>query len=568
MTHGLDINSQKPQVVRIPLMDETDLRPGQEGLYTKDKFFLNGYFEPIKNILTQEIEYHFIKRPGTSRVTQVTEGAVAGRRIYLWGATNQVYVVTPNKIYGNSGTTDLGVVVNNVGSFGKVSIVETRPNASPRYLGVLAGGTIYLIGIDNSVIVMNNTPITTSSATNPTTITTSTGHGLLTGNKVIIRNHTLAGVNDTIFTITKTSNTTFTIPVLGGGTGGTIGAVPFGMTGDMVYMDGYWFVTTTASAINNCVVDDPTTWPAINTINVQMRPGSMFQTRLGSGGLAQQHNYIIAFTDRHFQLFIDAANPVGSPLQNVEQGMQQIGCFDNRSIAFTENTLYWVSNTLTGGLDVYRLDGTTNLQSISTPTLKRTLQQAYSDSSCVFSGFTVRYTGHIFYILHIQSATINVTFIYCQDLNIWLNWSNTSGTGIWPLIDCTQGILGSNILLGIHATDGFVYSIDQNVFQDNLVNFPVIMQANPLTFGTMARKFYNRVELVGDRQNSTANALVSFTDDDYLTFSPARTYDMSQIRTFSRNFGNSRRRAWKISYSGNTPLRVFGLEFTIELDVS
>ena len=94
------------------------------------------------------------------------------------------------------------------------------------------------------------------------------------------------------------------------------------------------------------------------------------------------------------------------------------------------------------------------------------------------------------------------------------------------------------------------------------------MQTNPLTFGTMARKYYNRVELVGDKQSTTANATLQFTDDDFNTFSPTRTYDMSQIRVFTRNLGNARRRAWKFNYTGNTAMRIQALEFTIELDVS
>jgi len=333
MTHGLDIKSKERQTVRIPFIDETDFRPGQEGLLTKDRFFLNGYFEPLKNPLTQEIEFHFVKRPGIGRSINLGSPQT-GRRLYNWTKTSQIYVVTNTAIYGDNGQTNLGVTITNgFGNGNHVGIAETRPGASPSYLGVATGDALYLIATDNSVIVMNNVPILTSSVANPTIITTNGNHNLNTGNKIIIRNHvgSTPSINDTIFTITKISNTTFSIPVnvTVGGTGGTIGSIPAFRTNHLVYTDGYWFMNTSTSQIANSAVDDPTTWPVINTITSLMQTGNGI-------GLARQSNYLIAFNETHFQLFIDAANPVGSPLANVEQGMQQIGCIDGNSIAFNE----------------------------------------------------------------------------------------------------------------------------------------------------------------------------------------------------------------------------------------
>lgn len=541
--------NQGPQIVRIPFLGETDLRSGQEGLYSKDKFFLNGYFEPIKNPISQEIEFHFTKRPGSIVVQTFTSGA--GRRIYFWKQNATTYSVIGNRIEFN-----LGVTVNVTTPTSFVGIAETRPGALNAYLGVNTGSALYLIRSDNSVIVMNNVVINTSSATNPTTITTATNHNLNTGNKVIIRNHSLAGVNDTIQTVTVTGINTFTIPVLGGGTGGTIGVFPIGTTGDLVYMDGYWFVIDGSNQIWNCKVDDPTTWATTDFINSQMLPGR-------GVGLARQNNYLVAFSDRHLQLFIDNANPFGSPLSNVEQGMQQIGCLDNGSIAFNENTIYWVSNTLVGGFSVFRLDGTSNLRDIASPSLRRACQEA---SNPTFRGFILRHSGHIFYILSIISSNVNQTFVYDQGLDIWQQWSDTSGLVRWPIVDIATPLFASAI--GLHQSNGTHNSISQNTFQDASVNFPVIVETNPLTFGTMKRKFYNNVEIIGDRQVGTANVIVSYTDDDFVTFSSPRTLDITQVRAFSPSWGNSRRRAWRVNYTGNTAFRALGLEFTIEEEAS
>lgn len=61
--------------------------------------------------------------------------------------------------------------------------------------------------------------ITSSSAANPTTITTVLNHGLVTGDSVTIYGHSLSGVNGT-WTVTVLSVNTFRVSVLGGGTGG------------------------------------------------------------------------------------------------------------------------------------------------------------------------------------------------------------------------------------------------------------------------------------------------------------------------------------------------------------
>jgi hypothetical protein len=70
-----------------------------------------------------------------------------------------------------------------------------------------------------AIVLKLGSRISTSSAANPTTITTPRVHGLVTGDSVVISGHSLAGVNGTR-TVTVLSTTTFTVPVLGGGTGG------------------------------------------------------------------------------------------------------------------------------------------------------------------------------------------------------------------------------------------------------------------------------------------------------------------------------------------------------------
>src|SRR6266853_6439292 len=230
-----------PQTIRVPFLDVTDLRPGQEALITKDQVFLNGFFEPVRNPLGKA-DYYFIKRPGTS--SYLTVGPTGpGRGCYAWKQTGKLYSVNNNKIL--SGSTDLGVTLTTTTNF--VNFEETRPGATTQYLGVNDGQALYLIGSDDSVLALTNAAITAVSVANPTHITV-TGHGLSTGNKIIIRNCTTvtpSSINDVIYTITKIDANTFSIPLnvtaSGAGPFGTLGVFPSPNTADLKNMDGYFF---------------------------------------------------------------------------------------------------------------------------------------------------------------------------------------------------------------------------------------------------------------------------------------------------------------------------------------
>jgi len=518
----------------------------------KDRRFLNMFMEPYSDDINGEAAIYYItKRPGRVLLNTPSTPA-AGRGIYYWkGAT---YTVFGNKIYKD--TTALGVTLTT--TTGKVSIKEVRPGAAVQYLCINDGTALYCINTSGTVLVLNNVGITSSSVANPTTITTSAPHNLTTGNQVNISGHTgstpaISGV----YTVTVTGANTFTIPVnvTVGGTGGSIGVFPVVNTGDLEYMDGYMAVLKADASLWTSNYDDPTTWNPSNFILAQMFNG------IGVG-LAKQNNYIIAFLDRAMQFFYDAANATGSPLANSEQAAQQIGCASSSSIASDENIVYWVSNTNRGSFCIYKLDGTTNLKEISTPYINRILEaEGASINQCY--GFTLRRAGNVFYILTLVSSSR--TFVWNENVETWTEWTDTNGTSAWPIGGVFQNLLGgaTTTLLAQHQTAGTVHTITFTNKQDDSVNYPWQIQTQKWDADSMKRKFYNRVELVYDIQPSSAPITISYTDDDYQTFSTPRTFDMSSPRIFDRNWGQARRRAWRISGTNNQDARLQYLEFDV-----
>ena len=67
--------------------------------------------------------------------------------------------------------------------------------------------------------------IASSTAVNPSAVTTAAAHGLATGDWVEITGHAVNTAINGTFQVTVTGTTTFTVPVLGVGAGGATGTV-------------------------------------------------------------------------------------------------------------------------------------------------------------------------------------------------------------------------------------------------------------------------------------------------------------------------------------------------------
>lgn len=532
--------------VRINLLDPPEYRNTNSA---KDQRYVNGFFDPVYNQIKKSMDFFFTKRPGLSRNIQPSGGAGIGRGIYSWKGA--LYSVIGTQIYKNS--TNLGVTLTT--STGRIDFAETRPGATTQFLGVNDGISLYLITTTGTVTVLNNVAISANTLANPTVITTATAHGLTTGNIVyVVGNITsVPSINGASYVVTVTSPTTFTIPVnvTTAGTGGTLGVFPTGNTTDLVYMDGYWCVMKSDFTIWNCELDNPLIWDPTKFITAQMYEGS-------GVALARQNNYMFAFGTKSMQAFFDNANTTGSFLTNVEPAVQQVGCISNDSVGREENTVIWVSNSKLGGYTVWKLEGTSSTKDIGIPAINR-LFPLEGTNLATCEGQMLRVGGKLFYMLTLITA--DRTFMYDLDLDIWCEWTAADGTSF----SCVMITQFNNILVVQHKTNGWLYNMSISTYQDDSVNFPVLGRTHRFDSDTMKRKFCYEVDLIGDQQSTTTNVDIQYSDDDYVTTSTARTYDMSLTRTFGFAWGNFRRRSWQVGYTGNGPFRVVGLEINFAI---
>jgi hypothetical protein len=536
------------QTVRVPLVLEMNTRPGIFGL-TRDVVFYNCYFESYKDPITQKEKLYCNKRPGYSQTIRPSGGNATGRGVYYWPLTNGTYSVFNSTIYSGIVALYTGMVT----STGRVSITTTTPDAPTPYLIVNDGQALYIIDASNNVIVLNNIAITTSSVAANSTITTATPHKLATGNKVVIRNHvgSTPSINDTLYTVTVTGANTFTIPVnvTVAGAGGTLGVFPVNLSSTIQH-DGYLFCVTSAGRLYNCNYNDPTTWQVSSYVTAQMDESPAV-------GLGHQNNYVVVFKQRSIQFYYDAANAPGSPMSNVEQAMQQFGAFNGDSIQSIENTMYFVGNGGTGGQTVWSIDGTTNAKEIGNEAINRLITKEPNLATAYSNVFRV--AGNYFYSLTLPSTA--KTLVYNQNNKTWTVWTDTTGASSWPIIDTASG---PNFLYAQHTTNGWLYLVSDLVYQDDSVDFPMILITPKLDLDTTKRKWFERFELVGSIPSVSVVAAIYYTDDDYQTYYLSRSFNY-QNRYWTRSMGQARRRAFNLQFSGNAPLQFESIEMDIRI---
>lgn len=541
--------SEDIQTVRVPFLGESLARGASSA---KDQRFVNCYFDVLKNAVTGKPTYFLTKRPGLTENIRPTGGSATARGVYSWRGS--IYSCYGSQLY--KGTTNLGVTMTT--STGQVSFEETRPTATSPVLAVNDGTSLYVIDTGDAVTVLNNVAITSSSVANPSVITTAAAHGLTTGNKVILRGHSgsTPSIIGTTYTVTVTSPTTFTIPVnvTVGGTGGTIGVFPSPNLGQLLYFDGYLFTFKTDGSLCNCDLDDARLWDPTKFIVPLMDNGNPI-------GIARQANFLITFMEHATQAYYNAANATGSPLTNYEQAMLQVGCVAPLSLVCEESYVTWVGQSDTGGYTIYQLTGLANAKSIGDPTIDRVLN-AEGTTVSQATAYFARSCGHAFYVLTLQNA--NRTFVYDYDTELWVEWTDSAG-GHLPVINFAAHSGG---LIAQHETNGKIYNLSPTIYQDDSTNFEVSATTSRMDLDTLNRKFVKSLELIGDIQATTTPVSVQYSDDDWNTFSTARTFDMVDARPMGVGFGNFRRRAWKVSYSGNNPLRLeaFQLKFRLGTD--
>lgn len=314
-----------------------------------------------------------------------------------------------------------------------------------------------------------------------------------------------------------------------------------------VSLDGYVFILKSGTdEIYNSDVDDPTSWDPASFLSAEMYPDNLV-------ALARQANYVVGFGSFSTEFFYDNANASGSPLRRQDSVAAKVGLAARDSIAQVDKRLIFVGQTRTGDPGVWIFDSLTPTE-VSDEYINRILANEGSNLASA-TGWIASHKGHTLYILNLNSRTI----VYDMDQKVWVgDWSiyNAGNHAVLPFKYATEG--ANNTLMVLHNTDGKMYKLDPTLYQDTAGAILCWIVTMRYDLGTTRWKRMFRVELVSDRQSS-GTCTLEFSDDDYQTWSTARTLDLT-IRPYTKAAGVFRRRAFRIKHTANYDFRASMLE--------
>jgi len=331
----------------------------------------------------------------------------------------------------------------------------------------------------------------------------------------------------------------------------------------VVCLNSTTYVLDADGKLYNSAVGDCYTWNALNFVKVN-------QDDTKPKALARHLNYIIGFTEQSGVVYVDVGNAVGSTLQRYDSACFSIGCSAGFTVASFEQGLIWVGKRADANNSVWILNGLTP-QKISTEHIDKFFENNGLAVSGVFqpSAYITKFRGHEFYVLHLP--TPDITLVYDIVNKTWHVWSSNRILGIEGIFDgvfcCESRYQDSEAYM--MGKEGSIYQLHEGTYQDEEINnrnINVLVQTSRLDLGTQKRKIFNSVNLLADADNTTV--ALSYTDNDYTSFSTPRNFTLSQDRPAIFALGMGRKRAFRFAHTDNTPLRLYGAEFDISPTVN
>lgn len=491
------------QTKSVSLMYKWDSRDDASASY--DTVFKNALVEPIG-----EEYFHILKRYGTEQInlSPAPVGPILG--IYYWA----------------------------------------RPGLTP----VLVVVSLDAVGV-GSVSFYNPTTFAIIGGT-----TTPVG-GLNKGDNTVLFQEFLyqSGAVDLMFT-TGLGLFKITSP------GVTTGPIANGSIQEIAYLDGY-AVGVSGSNIINSNLNDPTTWTPANFLAADSYADTILK-------IARVGPYIVAFGSESIQYFYDAANPTGTPFAANVGATKHIGYLGG--LTNIGDDVYFVGTTSSSNPTLYKMTGL-KVEAITTLPFSRFWvgQGTTYQIGVAPEGAILDLNGHNCYYVRTSSTPFPVGIVPPNPL-IGASYYFDLETQMWSKIGYQQqefylvktaatfsantgvarmtyvNVLGNNAL----------HRFSPTIYQDDGANFQVRFRTKSHDFGTHRVKFGARLLIAGDQTATSSLANISWSDDDYKTFSTPRPIDMQYAYQQLYALGSFRKRSFTMTYSDNFPMRWQ----TIELD--
>jgi hypothetical protein len=539
----------EPENTRLPLMGAYSNRGHSPD---KDQRFVNMFPETRKVEQLENTKIFINKRPGLSLYRDFGTGQGRGLAYF----NNKFYVAIGNKIYEDAVSPVEKVTLTS--SNGPLGMIVCNSASLGDYLFICDGTSGWFIKTDGVV-----TPIVMDSL--KTVVLTAGGTGYTNGTYAL--SFTGGGGTGAAGTYTVTTNTVTSITISnygsgytspptigfpsGGGTNAaavaTINAFPSPHSPAPTFIDGY-VILAKGSDVYNCDLDNPASWTTSNYLTAEMFPDPV-------RALARQNNQVVVFGSSSIEFFYDAANASGSPLSRNDSTTIQMGTAAPYCIYQNEKFCAYISQSDSGGRAVWLIEGF-QPKKVSDEYIERILD-AETDMSDV-RGFGLRTKGHMFYVINLP--TLNRTLVYDTDEKLWHEWSSNSA-GSHTVFGCDHmADNGTGAAYLLHNSNGCLYKLDPNVYTDDGTTILCELVTNRYDMDTYNRKFMSSCKIVGDRSATSNPIILTWSDDDYQTWSNEKTIDTNDDFPAFHRMGSFRRRAFKLKHTQDAPCRVESLE--------
>jgi len=325
-----------------------------------------------------------------------------------------------------------------------------------------------------------------------------------------------------------------------------------------IFMDGYLLLVKTNT--NDCYNSDlelPMSWTAGNFISAESSSDVV-------RSIAKVNDYFVLFGSDSIEFFYNAGIATGSPFQRNATFCKLSGFYGG--LTSYGNKLYFLANQTGGSVDVMMLENYT-LTNLTTPAVHRKFL-VEGGASNTWRGDILSMLGTTLYVMSAGGAALYL------DLTTGLYGFLTHGSGgFFPF----AGIVRTNVA----AINGYFVRSDSNIIYQFLTqsttdvtpsgtqNITATVVTGKTNMGTNSNKFMHTVNIIADRTGSGTNNIdVSCTDDDYVTFSTARTVDCNVEKVYLNQWGRFRTRAFKVVHSGTQSFKLYQLTADINMGVS
>lgn len=305
------------------------------------------------------------------------------------------------------------------------------------------------------------------------------------------------------------------------------------------------------SRIYNSNLGDFGVWGATDFI-ASNKPGFL-------KSLALHHRHIVAFGENSIEFFYNAGHQVGSPLTNRLDLSYDIGLIPSFLYGTDDNVhsrivrygdrLFFIGRPHKGSAGIYVLDNFKVIQ-ISTPAVERLLKD---DGSSVIRG-VLSFNNKDFLIVN-HDPFASFSLVLDLEENIWYEWT----------VNYDRGVVGKKL-----AISGSSSLFNAKTLKDDGTNYEISIitpRINDIDGNSRGlRKFCNFIIIDSDSPGVKTEVGVSFSDDDYQTFSSSRIIDINNKRKRAFRWGHFFERAYKISYTGDNNFKLYTLDMDISLE--